>query len=134
MLSPVRVPHPSALRTDWMTLRIDFPPERAASYHAQGWWTGELLGDWLARAARATPDQAAVVQGERTVSFAELVRLVRAFERGMDRLGIAKGDVVAVQLPNTLEFVVSYLGLASRGAVMQTLHMPYRGEIGRAHV
>lgn len=109
-----------------MTLRIAFPPERTAYFREQGWWTDELLGDWLARAARATPDQAAVVQGERTVSFAELARLVRAFERGMDRLGIAKGDVVAVQLPNTLEFVVSYIGLASRGAVMQTVHMPYR--------
>lgn len=110
-----------------MTLRIDFQPERAAYYRAQGWWTDELLGNWLARAARATPDQAAVIQGERTVAFAELARLVRAFARGLDRLGIAKGDVVAVQLPNTLEFVVSYLGLASRGAVMQTVHMPYRG-------
>jgi len=110
-----------------MTLRIDFQPERAAYYRAQGWWTDELLGDWLARAARATPDQAAVVQDERTISFAELAGLVRAFARGLDRLGIAKGDVVAVQLPNTLEFVVSYVGLASRGAVMQTVHMPYRG-------
>ena len=34
--------------------------------------------------------------------------------------------MVAVQLPNILEFVVAYLGLASRGAVMQTIHMPYR--------
>ncbi len=110
-----------------MTLRIDFPPERAAYFRAQGWWTDELIGDWLARAVRATPDQAAVVQGERAVSFAELARLVRAFARGMDRLGIGKGDVVAVQLPNTLAFVVAYLGLASRGAVMQTVHMPYRG-------
>jgi len=109
-----------------MTLRIDFQPERAAHYRAQGWWTDELLGDWLARAARATPDQAAVIQGERAVSFAELAGLVRAFARGLDHLGIAKGDVVAVQLPNTLEFVVSYLGLVSRGAVMQTVHMPYR--------
>jgi len=110
-----------------MTLRIEFQPERAGYYRAQGWWTDELLGDWLARAARAKPDQAAVVQGTRSVSFAELARLVRAFGRGLDRLGVAKGDVVAVQLPNTLEFVVSYLGLASRGAVMQTVHMPYRG-------
>jgi len=110
-----------------MTLRIDFPPERAAYYREQGWWNDELLGDWLARAVRATPDQAAVVQGERIVSFAELARLVRAFARGLDRLGISKGDVVAVQLPNTLEFVIAYLGLASRGAVLQTVHMPYRG-------
>jgi len=109
-----------------MTLRIAFPPQRVAHYREKAWWTDELLGDWLARAAETAPDQAAVIQGDRPVSFAELARLVRAFARGLDRLGIAKGDVVAVQLPNILEFVVSYIGLASRGAVMQTVHMPYR--------
>jgi cyclohexanecarboxylate-CoA ligase len=117
----------SARETDTMTLRIDFPPDRAAYYRAQGWWTDELIGDWLARSARATPGQAAIVQGARTITFNGLARLVRAFARAMDRLGIVKGDVVAVQLPNLLEFVVAYLGLASRGAVMQTIHMPYRG-------
>jgi cyclohexanecarboxylate-CoA ligase len=116
----------SAREADQMTLRIDFAPDRVAYYRAQGWWTDELIGDWLARAARLTPDQAAIVHGGRAVTFAELARLVRAFARGLDRLGIAKGDVVAVQLPNVLEFVVAYIGLASRGAVMQTLHMPYR--------
>jgi cyclohexanecarboxylate-CoA ligase len=109
-----------------MTIRIDFPPDRAAFYRAQGWWTDELLGDWLARATRLAPDRAAIVQGGQTVTFGMLARLVRAFARGLDRLGIGKGDVVAVQLPNVREFVVAYLGLASRGAVMQTVHMPYR--------
>ena len=110
-----------------MTLSIDFPPERAAHYRAQGWWTDELLGDWLARAARTRPDGAAIAHEGRTVTFADLARRVRAFARALDRLGIAKGDVVAVQLPNLPEFVIAYLGLASRGAVMQTIHMPYRG-------
>jgi cyclohexanecarboxylate-CoA ligase len=109
-----------------MTLRIDFPPDCAAYYRAHGWWTDELIGDWLARATRGTPGQAAIVQDGRTITFAELARLVRAFARGLDRLDIGKGDVVAVQLPNVPEFVVAYLGLASRGAVMQTVHMPYR--------
>jgi len=110
-----------------MTLRIDFPPERAAHYRAQGWWTDELLGDWLARAAAARPGGTAIVHEGRAVTYADLARRVRAFARALDRLGIAKGDVVAVQLPNLPEFVIAYLGLASRGAVMQTIHMPYRG-------
>jgi acyl-CoA synthetase (AMP-forming)/AMP-acid ligase II len=40
---------------------------------------------------------------------------------------VARGDVVAVQLPNTLEFIVAFLGICRLGAVMCTLHMPYRG-------
>jgi acyl-coenzyme A synthetase/AMP-(fatty) acid ligase len=35
--------------------------------------------------------------------------------------------VVAVQLPNVPEFVVAYLAACRLGAVMSTIHMPYRG-------
>jgi cyclohexanecarboxylate-CoA ligase/acyl-CoA synthetase len=110
-----------------MTIRIEYPPELAARYRAAGWWTDELLGDWLERAARAAPDRLALRQGPRNLSYAELRRHVRALARGFDRLGVGKGDVVAVQLPNVVEFVLAYLAIASRGAVMQTVHMPYRG-------
>jgi cyclohexanecarboxylate-CoA ligase/acyl-CoA synthetase len=110
-----------------MTIRIEYPPELAARYRAAGWWTDELLGDWLERAVRAAPERVALRQGTRILSYAELRRRVRALARGFDRLGVGKGDVVAVQLPNVVEFVVAYLAIASRGAVMQTVHMPYRG-------
>jgi len=109
-----------------MAIRIEYPPELAARYRAAGWWTDELLGDWLERAARAAPDRTAVRQGTVSLGYAELRRRAHAFARGLARLGVAKGDVVAVQLPNLVEFVVAYLGISARGAVMQTVHMPYR--------
>ena len=37
-----------------------------------------------------------------------------------------RGDVVAVQLPNSPEFVIAYLAICRLGAAMCTLHMPYR--------
>ncbi|MCC6609179.1 MAG: AMP-binding protein [Burkholderiales bacterium] len=111
-----------------MTIRIEYPPELAVRYRAAGWWTDELLGDWLERAARAAPERVAVRQGTRVLTYAGLRRHVRALACGLDRLGIGKGDVVAVQLPNLAEFAISYLAIASRGAVMQTVHMPYRGD------
>jgi len=117
-------------RRQWgkaMTIHIEYPPERTARYRAAGWWTDEVLGDWLERVARAAPGRVALRQGPRILSYADLRRCVRALARGLDRLGVAKGDVVAVQLPNLVEFVVAYLAIASRGAVMQTVHMPYRG-------
>jgi cyclohexanecarboxylate-CoA ligase/acyl-CoA synthetase len=92
----------------------------------RGYWRAETLRDWLEARVRERPGHDALRQGGRRVSWAELARLVRAFERGLDGLGIRKGDVVAVQLPNIVEFVVAYLAIAGRGALMQTLHMPYR--------
>jgi cyclohexanecarboxylate-CoA ligase len=89
--------------------------------------TGEAtLTAWLDRRAAERPDRDALRLGERRVSWAGLQRLVRSLECGLDGLGVAKGDVIAVQLPNVVEFVVAYLAIAGRGAVMQTVHMPYR--------
>ncbi|HSD44422.1 MAG TPA: AMP-binding protein [Burkholderiales bacterium] len=109
-----------------MAIEIRFDAERTAYYRAAGYWRDDTLRDWLDARARERPDRDALRQGERRVTWSELARLVRAFEYALDGLGIGKGDVVAVQLPNVVEFVVAYLAIAGRGAVMQTLHMPYR--------
>ena len=42
------------------------------------------------------------------------------------QLGLRKGDVVAVQLPNLPEHVIAYFAIAHIGAVMTTLYMPHR--------
>jgi cyclohexanecarboxylate-CoA ligase/acyl-CoA synthetase len=109
-----------------MAIAIRFDPARAARYRAAGYWRDDTLRDWLAARARERPDRDALRQGERRVTWAALARLTRALECALDDLGVRKGDVVAVQLPNVVEFVVAYLAIAGRGAVMQTLHMPYR--------
>ena len=41
-------------------------------------------------------------------------------------LGLGFGDVVAVQLPNRAEYLVSYLAICAIGGVMTTLYVPYR--------
>jgi non-ribosomal peptide synthetase component E (peptide arylation enzyme) len=109
-----------------MAIEIRFDAVHAARYRAAGYWRNDTLRGWLDARARERPDRDALRQGERRVSWAALRGLVRAFECALDGLGIRKGDVVAVQLPNVIEFVVAYLAIAGRGAVMQTLHMPYR--------
>ena len=45
---------------------------------------------------------------------------------GLASLGLGHGDVIAVQLPNTVEFVLSFLAITRIGGIMQTIHMPYR--------
>jgi cyclohexanecarboxylate-CoA ligase/acyl-CoA synthetase len=107
-------------------IRIDVRPELAERYRAAGFWQDATLADWLAAREREHEARDALRQGDRRVTWAELARLVRVFAGSLHRLGVAKGDVVAVQLPNVVEFAVAYLAIASRGAVMQTLHMPYR--------
>ena len=59
----------------------------------------------------------AVVEEGRRVSYTELGKLVNKFSSYLRALGIKKGDRVIILLPNSIEFVVSFFGIAQIGAV-----------------
>ena len=107
------------------TLRFD--GNRVAEFIAQGWWRDDTLTKWVARHATERPDAPAIVHAGASISWATLGARVEGFAAGLFRLGVRPGDVVAVQLPNVPEFVVAYLAVCRLGAVMTTIHMPYRG-------
>ncbi len=114
---------------DALALRsaMQFDGARVAEFVAQGWWRDDTLTKWLARHAAERADAAAVVHATGTLTWSALSARVAAFASGLAQAGVARGDVVAVQLPNIPEFVVAYLAIARLGAVMTTIHMPYRG-------
>lgn len=107
-------------------LRIPFDPARSALYRAAGFWNDEVLRDWLARHAATCAEHVALRLGEAVWTYAQVAAETARLANALTALGISKGDVVAVQLPNTPQFIFSYLAIASIGAVMQTVHMPYR--------
>lgn len=70
-------------------------------FRHQGWWRGETLPGWLERAARERPDGAAIVARDGgVVGYRKLASSVGRLTAALRRLGIARGDVVAVHLPN----------------------------------
>jgi len=87
----------------------------------------DTLPEWLARHARERADAPAVVFQDSALSWKALNESVLRTAKALSAKGVGKGDAVAVQLPNTPEFVISYLAIARLGAIMCTLHMPYRG-------
>jgi len=101
--------------------------EREVRYRARGWWADDTLTRWLARHVRERPDAAAIVLQGRAWTWRELSREVDKTAGGLRARGVGRGDVVVLQLPNTPDFVLSYLAIARLGAVTCTLHMPYRG-------
>lgn len=84
------------------------------------------LYDAVARHACREPDSIALRQDGAAVSYAQLQRLANRAASGLARQGVAAGDLVAVQLPNSLPFVVALLAAGALGAGVQMLHMPYR--------
>ncbi len=106
---------------------LTFDPVRAAEFTARGWWREDTLPLWVARHAAERPDAPALVHAGSAIAWKDLAARVEAFAAGLYSAGIRAGDVVAVQLPNLPEFVVAYLAISRLGAVMSTIHMPYRG-------
>src|SRR3954471_12755566 len=78
-------------------------------FRRKSWWRDETLNDWLAPRLGQSPDAAATGDARGTVSFRELCTQVEQVAAGLAELGVAHGDVVAVQLPNIREFVVAWL-------------------------
>ena len=105
---------------------LGFAPARAHEYVNRGWWRDDTLSGWLALHVATRPDAPALVQGENTVSWRALAARVDRLAGELHAAGVAKGEVVAVQLPNIIEFVIAYLAICRLGAVLSTIHMPYR--------
>ena len=86
----------------------------------------DTLHEAVAQRARLHPRAPSLVHAGGTVSYEALHRLVQQAAAGLHAKGVRAGDVVAVQLPNSLPFVVILLAAGTLGATVQMLHMPYR--------
>jgi non-ribosomal peptide synthetase component E (peptide arylation enzyme) len=94
-------------------------------FRSQNWWRDETLKDWIARNVACAPARPALITTSARISYEELNERARRIAAGLAGLGVRKGEIVAVRLPNLPEFVLAWLAINSLGAVRQTLHMAY---------
>ena len=105
---------------------LRFPAEHVRLRTESGHWTGDTLTTWLQRWARQMPEAIAVAAPDRApVSFGVALDQAERLAAALATLGIRRGDVIAVQLPSTPEFIIIYYAVARLGAVLTTLHMAY---------
>ena len=89
------------------------------------------LASLVTEAATRNPSAPAFISADRTVTWSELERLVRAVAGGLAARGLSRGDRVALVISNSIEFVSSYFGVLRAGLVavpVNTTYTPY--EIG----
>jgi mycobactin salicyl-AMP ligase len=96
---------------------VPFPTDRADEYRRAGYWTGRALDSILRDAAASWPQRTAVIDANRSYSFAELDAVADRIAAALADLGIAAGDRVLLQLPNSCQFAVAVFGLLRAGAV-----------------
>ncbi|MFI5511052.1 (2,3-dihydroxybenzoyl)adenylate synthase [Mycobacterium sp. NPDC051804] len=104
-------------QSDLTTGFVPFPADRAQEYRSAGYWTGRSLDSILSDAAATWPDRAAVIDPDVTYTFAELDTRADRIASALADRGIAAGDRVMLQLPNSAQFAVALFGLLRAGAV-----------------
>jgi malonyl-CoA/methylmalonyl-CoA synthetase len=82
----------------------------------------------LLRFLEETPEKEAIRFGARSLTFGELGRLARAYAGGLARLGIKRGDRVAVFAESSPELIVALVGHYLLGAVHVPINTHYRAE------
>lgn len=96
---------------------VTFPADRAAAYRQAGYWTGQPLDSILSNGAAQWPEVTAIVDSQRSYTFAELDHVADRVAGRLAALGMRAGDRVLLQLPNTTQFAVAFFGLLRAGVV-----------------
>src|SRR6266851_1756998 len=108
------------------TLLTLHDPEAAARYYAEGLWRKDTLYTLLGEHAARRPQDFALRDGTRRLSWAELLQLVDAVAADLDAAGLKRGERVAVWLPNRVEAVAVLLACSRQGYVCNpSLHQNY---------
>jgi acyl-CoA synthetase len=119
-----------------MAARKMHPAERIATWVQAGAWTSETVQQLFADRVREYGNNLAVVDPPNKQDFVdlplqrptwnELSDQVDRLAAVLRRYGIGEGDVLAVQLPNTVELVVAYLAAWRVRAIISPLPVQYR--------
>ncbi len=95
-------------------------------FHAAGIFSQKLLVDHLDERARQTPTKPAIIESQRQLSYAEVVRQSENLAAALHRLSVARGDVVAAQSPNWAELPIVHFACNRIGAIFVPLSEGFR--------
>ncbi len=108
------------------TLLTLHDPEAARRYYAAGLWRADTLYTLLRDHAARRPDDFALRDGTRRLTWRALLALVDAVAADLDDAGLKRGERVAVWLPNRVEAVAVLLACSRQGYVCNpSLHQNY---------
>lgn len=97
---------------------------RKRLYEARGYWTDEtLLSRWNESVAAHGGKEFVIDDRGQRYTYAQLDAKADALAAGLERLGVAQGDVVSFQLTPRSEFVITLFACLKIGAVPAPLGM-----------
>ena len=94
--------------------------------HKLDYEVSTTLGKFFNDAAEKYSDDPAIWFLETWVTYKELKQMVDSLATYLQSIGVKKGDVVAVHLANSIQYVVSYYAITLIGAVITGINPTYK--------
>ena len=89
----------------------------------------QTLHQVLARRAASRGDAPWIAGEERSWTYRDVDSMSNRIANGLGALGVARGDTVLVMLPDCVEFIAAWCGLAKLGAVQVPVNTHLRGSV-----
>ena len=107
----VRAPSASKvwLKAIELTARIETLPGRLFA---------DVIDDW----AQRQPDRPALLTDDTSLDYAGLSKRINRYARWARSVGLAKGDIVALIMPNGIDYLAAWLGISRVGGVVALLN------------
>ena len=97
-----------------------------AKYTREKLWPQMTVFDILAERVAAHPDRIAIKDQNGTTTYVALKDRIERAAQFYRSIGIKRGDVVTIQLPNRVEFAVAFIALELLGAIANKVNPDFR--------
>ena len=105
-----------------------YTTQEIEQYYRAGLWSTDTFHDLLLRRLEDNPDKVFATDGTRSLTYRELFNAGQRLAVGLHRRGLRRGDTVAVQLPNWVEFIQVLTAVSRLGVIMVPIMPIYRRE------
>lgn len=100
--------------------------KRIQEYIDKGFWTRELTVDFWDRNAEEVPDEEAIVDSQERLTWSQAKQKIDRIAMGLVEHGFAKGDVMLVQLYNSVDLVLIRLACEKAGILLAIVAPTFR--------
>jgi len=105
---------------------IRWNEKQALEFYGKGYWSKRTFYDILSDKAAAHPDREVFKDSRRAITYRQLKNEVERCAEIYRRNGVGRGDVVAVQIANRIDFCVVVYALELVGAIANNLNPDFR--------
>ncbi len=104
-----------------------YTQEMIDDYVKRGFWHPTMLiSDLLDQSVKEYPDDEAVIDSRTRLTWREVGQQVNRLARGLIDAGFKRDDVLATQLPNSVEYFLLFFACEKAGVIMATTQHTFR--------